>query len=348
MFRMLASASSLIERCAAIYPVSFVSMIPDADLSFTLRLLLEQIPAGRVTTFGDLAEALGDIRAARWIAQELVGLPDGPVHRVVKRTGEIVLSDPDRAAWQMERLLAEGVICSAEGKVDLPTLRWQDFICDAPLKRLAVWQDQIAKQSQNTHEIDVPAVIAGLDVSYAGDDEAAAAYVEVDTATNALLFSVTHRVAVRFPYITGYLTFRELPIYVALLERVRELKPLANIILVDGAGQLHPRRSGIAVAVGVVSQCVTIGVAKHHLCGRKINSDADPLLEDQGEILGQMLYGSNRKHPMYVSPGHGISLASAVRCVRAVWAVTRSPAPIQLADQLSRKIAKDPLSSTGD
>jgi deoxyinosine 3'endonuclease (endonuclease V) len=71
-------------------------------------------------------------------------------------------------------------------------------------------------------------------------------------------------------------------------------------------------------------------------------------LEERGEILGQMLHGKNRKHPMYVSPGHGLSLGSAVRCVRAVWGATRSPVPIQIADQFSRKIAKLPLPSSDD
>ncbi|HET6422046.1 MAG TPA: endonuclease V [Planctomycetaceae bacterium] len=315
-------------------------MIPTTDLPGTLRGLLDQIPPGRVTTFGDLAEALGDLSAARWVAQELAEMVDGPVHRVVKRTGEIVLSNVARAAVQRERLLEEGIPITDTGKLDLEHFRWKDFTCDGPLKRLAEWQDGVAIKARNVADVEIPRVMAGLDVSYASDHEAVAAYVEVDVKTHALLFSATHRAAVAFPYITGYLTFRELPIHLALLDLVRQQKPLAKVILVDGAGQLHPRRAGIAVAVGVVGACVTVGVAKHRLVGRKVSEDADPLLEDQGEILGQMLHGTNRTHPVYVSPGHSIALASAVRCVREVWRSGRWPVPIQLADQLSRKIAK--------
>lgn len=315
-------------------------MIPSTDLLATLRGLLEQIPPGRVTTFGDLAEALGDLRAARWVAQAITKLTDRPVHRVVKRTGKIVLSDPARAAVQWQRLADEGILCTPEGTLTLQDHRWTNFRCDAPLKQLAEWQERVALQASHRADVEVPRVMAGLDVSYASETEAVAAYVEVDVDTQALLFSATHRAPVSFPYITGYLTFRELPMHLALLDRVRQQKPLAKVILVDGAGQLHPRRAGIAVAVGVAADCVTIGVAKHHLLGRTVSTEAEPLLEDRGEILGQMVFAANGKHPAYVSPGHQISLASAVQCVRAVWPSGRSPSPIWLADQLSRRIAR--------
>jgi deoxyribonuclease V len=314
------------------------------DLSTMVSMLLEQIPHGRVTTFGDIAEALGDLSAARWVAQELAERSTEPWHRVVKRTGEIVTTDPLRACEQRDRLLAEGIECSLEGKLNLQEYRWHDFQSDAPLRQLARWQDEVAAQAEAAPDIAVPPVIGGLDVSYVSDNEAVAAYVEIDTQTGATIFSATHRAVIVFPYITGYLTFRELPIHLELLLQVLEQKPLAKVILVDGAGQLHPRRSGIAVAVGVIGECVTVGVAKHHLCGRKTTEDDHPMIELRGEILGQMLHGDNRRHPLYVSPGHGLSLTSAVQCVRAVWPTHRSPLPIRAADQLSRKLAKENLS----
>lgn len=309
------------------------------QLSEEVRNLLAQIPPGRVTTFGDLADALGDITAARWIARELITFSDVPWYRVVKRTGQLALPKSDQAALQRQLLMQEGVIVDEDGRIDLQAVRWNVFRCHAPLRKLAEWQLELALRADGTTDVPVPSVIAGLDVSYASDNEAVGAYVEIDVATGAILFSATHRAEIVFPYLTGYLTFRELPVHLALLEQVRAAKPLAKVILVDGAGRLHPRRSGIAVAVGVVADCVTIGVTKHHLCGRALADDREPLLELNGTITGQSLVGSSRK-PLQISPGHGLSLASAVACVRAVWPHGRVPIPIREADAVSRRVAK--------
>lgn len=310
------------------------------DMAGELDALMEQIPEGKVTTFGDLAEALGDLSAARWIARELASRDHGPWYRVVKRTGEIVTTNPERAAIQCLRLRHEGVEIAEGGRLELSDVRWSDFVSDVPLKHLAEWQAASALHADCMVDVAVPAVMGGLDVSYVSDDEAVAAYVEIDVSTGATVFSATHRAVIAFPYLTGYLTFRELPLHLALLEQVRQVKPLAKVILVDGAGQLHPRRAGIAVAVGVVAGCVTIGVAKHHLCGRAVSEGLEPLLELHGEVLGQSLVGKTSRRPLQVSPGHGLSLTSAVACVRAVWPEGRCPIPIREADGLSRRVAK--------
>lgn len=315
-------------------------MIVIPDLTAALFGLLQQIPRGRVTTYGDLAEALGDLSAARWVAQCLADAPGLPVHRVVKRTGEIRIADPVQALEQRTQLLSEGVACSETAIIDLPVYRWREFSGEAPLQRLAEWQARVAQLSRKSADVDVLEVMAGLDISYVTDHEAVAAYVEIETSRCELLYTATCRARVPFPYITGYLTFRELPLHLALLKRVREEKPLAKVILVDGAGQLHPRRSGIAVAVGVEGDCVTVGVAKHHLCGTKTTHDPEPFLEMNGDVLGRMLHSPGGRHPAYVSPGQGISLPSAIRCVQAVWPEGRSPRPIHLADQLSRQTAR--------
>ena len=89
---------------------SFEIDIPDLPLQ--LRELLEQVPAGRVTTYGDLAEALGDVAAARWVGSYLLDHPhdgDCPCHRVVRRTGELGLFITGDEADKQRRLTADGV-----------------------------------------------------------------------------------------------------------------------------------------------------------------------------------------------------------------------------------------------
>ena len=65
------------------------------------------------------------------------------------------------------------------------------------------------------------------------------------------------------PYIVGFLAFREVPAYKALLARVREPRP--QVLLIDGFGVLHHRRCGSASHLGVETGYATIGVGKHLL-----------------------------------------------------------------------------------
>ena len=65
------------------------------------------------------------------------------------------------------------------------------------------------------------------------------------------------------PYMAGFLGFREVPVFKALLARAPAPKP--QLLLVDGFGVLHPRRCGSASHLGVETGYPTIGVGKQLL-----------------------------------------------------------------------------------
>ncbi|MCB9547574.1 MAG: MGMT family protein [Myxococcales bacterium] len=91
--------------------------------------LVEQVPAGRVTTYGDVAGLLGSRRVARHVGFALAALPDPtvPWHRVINAQGRISFrGDPARSGEQRARLEAEGVVFDAHERVDLRRYRW-DF-----------------------------------------------------------------------------------------------------------------------------------------------------------------------------------------------------------------------------
>ncbi|HUQ70508.1 MAG TPA: endonuclease V [Planctomycetaceae bacterium] len=345
------------------------------DLPTALRALLAQIPRGCVTTFGDLATALGDIAAARWVAQWLRDewqlfsgatgtalrarvLPSAKEHghaepcpwhptqevshRVVLRTGELPHWTDELQAWQTAMLEADGVPFIARGRID-PVARWSAFVTDHPLRRLSEWQTATASQAVWTPWPTVPDIIGGVDLSYASPTSAVAAYVAVEVATGNVIFEHTVTAAVPFPYIPGYLTFRELPPLLALLDNVRLQTALAPVILVDGTGRLHPRQSGLAVSVGLCGGCTTVGVSKHQLCGQVREDDpldGCPTIWQQSECLGVVMMTGSKRRTVFLSPGTGIALPSAIRMVRAVWSTERLPRPIARADTLSRKVAR--------
>lgn len=88
---------------------------------------VRQVPAGHVTTYGDVAAALGSPRVARHVGWALAALTEGdvPWHRVINATGRIsARGDLVRAAEQRRRLEDEGVVFDDRGRVDLRRLRW--------------------------------------------------------------------------------------------------------------------------------------------------------------------------------------------------------------------------------
>ena len=103
---------------------------PERSYPFAERVyaIVAAIPHGRVTTYGLIARALGDARAARMVGWALRRTPPGrhiPAHRVVNRIGFLsggwYFGHPD---VMRERLLAEDVPFSAEYEVDLRAVVW--------------------------------------------------------------------------------------------------------------------------------------------------------------------------------------------------------------------------------
>ncbi len=86
------------------------------------------VPTGRVSTYGDVAGALGSPRVARQVGWALAALPSGsdvPWHRIVNAQGRIShRGDILRAQEQQRRLEAEGVRFGASGRLELAALRW--------------------------------------------------------------------------------------------------------------------------------------------------------------------------------------------------------------------------------
>ncbi|MFJ2975485.1 MGMT family protein [Kluyvera sp. NPDC087067] len=89
--------------------------------------IVAAIPAGYVTTYGEVARLAGSPRAARQVGGVLRRLPEGstlPWFRVVNRHGAISLTGPDLQR-QRQALLADGVQVSGNGQIDLQKYRWR-------------------------------------------------------------------------------------------------------------------------------------------------------------------------------------------------------------------------------
>ncbi|MGB5540357.1 MAG: deoxyribonuclease V [Gammaproteobacteria bacterium] len=156
--------------------------------------------------------------------------------------------------------------------------------------------------------------VAGVDVGFEdrGKTTRAAVVMLAFPGLEPLAQAIS-RCPTRFPYVPGYLSFRELP---AVLEALDRLATPPDLILCDGQGLAHPRRFGLACHLGVLTDIPCIGVAKSRLIG---SHDAVPPdkgrwvpLVDRGETIGAVLRTRTRVSPVYVSIGHRVNLATAI------------------------------------
>src|SRR5690606_29768715 len=145
-------------------------------------------------------------------------------------------------------------------------LRFTDFQTDRPLARLRTTQVQV-RDCVSLKDPRRLGRIAGVDVSY-GKSLAVAAYVELDPSLQSVVYQRLIERPIEFPYIPTYLAFRELPIVMELFDAVRGEHAMADVVMVDGSGILHPLRAGTATMIGVFGGVPTIGITKSHLFGR--------------------------------------------------------------------------------
>ncbi len=182
-------------------------------------------------------------------------------------------------------------------------------------------------------------LVAGLDISGSGrwsrrNEELTAGVILLRLPGGDIVESAFLQRPSPFPYVPGLLSFREAPVYVELLARLRTAP---DLLICDGQGIAHPRRFGLASHLGVLFDLPAIGVAKSRLCGAHREPGqrrgCSTLLKDDGAIIGRVLRTKDGVRPLFVSPGHRIGVEDAARIVLALAPRYRLPEPTRLADR---------------
>jgi deoxyribonuclease V len=199
-------------------------------------------------------------------------------------------------------------------------------------------QEQLSREVITEDRFNQPVqYVAGVDMGFEANGTISRAAVVVLSFPD-LQVQETH-LAYRpttFPYIPGFLSFREVP---AVLDALEKLTITPDIILCDGQGIAHPRRFGIACHLGVLIDMPTIGVAKSLLVGKyellpEEKGSYQPLIH-KGETIGAVLRSRTGVRPLYVSPGHRLSLPTAIDYVLRCTTKYRLPETTRIADKLA-------------
>ncbi|MBD2091818.1 deoxyribonuclease V [Microcoleus sp. FACHB-1515] len=213
-----------------------------------------------------------------------------------------------------------------------PISDWPTTAADA-----VVLQNKLRSSIITTDQLREVRYVAGVDAGYEDDGEITRAAVAVLSFPDLKLQeqAIAHR-PTTFPYVPGFLSFREVPAVLAALE---QLTITPDLLLCDGQGLAHPRRFGIACHLGLLVDLPAIGVAKSRLIGTHAELSEEkgawvPLI-DKKETIGAVLRTRSRTNPLYISIGHRISLETAIDYVLRCTPKYRLPETTRIADKLA-------------
>lgn len=211
---------------------------------------------------------------------------------------------------------------------DSPPSSWPDSVAAA-----VAWQEQ-HRQAVRLRPLTRPLRrIAGVDAAYQKDDRLLyGAAVVFSWPELAVLETAVAVGPVPFPYIPGLLSFREAPI---LQAAIRQLAKKPDVILVDGQGIAHPRGLGLASHLGLLLELPTIGCAKSRLWGEAgelgLEKGSVCPLRAAGKVVGYLLRSRRGCRPLFISPGHLITLEESLELTRGCLGPYRLPLPLRAA-----------------
>ncbi len=191
-----------------------------------------------------------------------------------------------------------------------------------------------------------PRLIAGLDAAFAGDQIIGSAclyrYPEL-----TFVEATCSVMRTQFPYVPGFLSFREGPVILNALDKL-SMKP--DLILIDGQGIAHPRGLGLASHMGVLLHLPSIGCAKSRLVGEHdepaVRKGAWVPLIYRDRMVGAVLRTRDHVKPLFISPGHRIDIEGSIEIVMHCTGTYRIPEPLRRADFLSKRIKQEILNPT--
>ena len=204
----------------------------------------------------------------------------------------------------------------------------------ALVKKWKAEQSRLRERMILTPLRPLPRFVAGADCAFSGDKQTIFAAAVVYDRETLRIIEVAHATQpAEFPYVPGFLSFREGP---AVTQAIRALRHEFGAILFDGQGFAHPRRCGIASHLAIQLDKPGVGVAKSRLLGTfgKLAADAGATtaLQDGDEQIGVVLRTQKGIRPVFVSVGHRMDLASAIKLVLACCLRYRIPEPTRQAD----------------
>jgi deoxyribonuclease V len=204
------------------------------------------------------------------------------------------------------------------------------------LKELRDLQKKIAKRIILKDLFRKPITsIMGIDLAFK-DDRAITAYVMITFPSQKIIHKKIAISPIEFPYIPTLLSFREGP---PIVKGINSLDVKPDVFMINAHGIAHPLFCGCASHVGVLTQTPTIGVAQNNLCGKyKVTPEEvdryEPLFY-KNKGVGWIFKSKKGCRPIFISPGHLVSLESSIEITRRCIGKYKLPSPLYYAHKLA-------------
>jgi deoxyribonuclease V len=200
-------------------------------------------------------------------------------------------------------------------------------------QELAEIQNKLSREIIKEDNFQRIEKVCGVDISFEKDNIATAAAVVIDFETFHVVEQKTLKVWMLFPYIAGFLGFRESDPTISVL---KTLYTNYDVLMVNGHGIMHPRGFGLASHVGLLMNTPTIGIAKQLPPGKYTFKSENGIkyIISRNKKVGAYIKGK------YVSIGHKISLMTAIDVVLKT-SVFKMPEPVRKAHILATQTMKN-------
>jgi len=201
------------------------------------------------------------------------------------------------------------------------------------LDKLKEEQLKLAKKVilSDTGNVKKLKTVAGADQTYV-DRKLISTIVVCDYKSLEVIEEKHAVVDAKIPYISGFLFYREGP---AIIEAFNMLERKPDVLIVKGNGILHPRRIGMASQVGILLDMATIGIAKNLMLGEV----REKTIYVDKEAVGYKLVTREHAKPIYISPGHKISLKTSLEVIKNCMRFPHKlPEPLHLAHKCGNTV----------
>jgi len=176
--------------------------------------------------------------------------------------------------------------------------------------------------------------IAAFDVGYIGNKYVCAAVV-IDIKSKEIIERNQIDGEEVMPYSPNLAAFREGPV---IVNAFRSLNNRPEILMVKGMGVIHPKKAGLASYVGVMRNKSCFGVSKELAFG---TLEEDKVMFNN-EIKGIALKAKPYAKPVYITPGHNITLNTSVEITKKlIDGQYKLPIPLHLAHKLVNKLKNE-------
>lgn len=195
-------------------------------------------------------------------------------------------------------------------------------------------QQKLARKIVLTDTFTTIATIGGIVCTVIDNTKILATVVVCDFPSYELKEKASFILHDPLPYKPEFIAYREMP---AMIEAYNLLQEDPDLLLVQGSGILHSRRCGIASHLGLALNIPTIGVTEFLPVG--MIEKGNIILDNQ--VAGFEIKTREYANPLYISPGHHISLGSVLHLIsQTIKTPHKMPEPLHLAQKIARKKVK--------